>query len=330
MENNKRISLNRKVIKSIVLFATVLIIATGALVCIQYYFNQMQSYSKQAFNYSRTAANIIDGDRVLGYVETGEKDDYYYEILDFLNVTQYETDLKYYYVFVPYEDDLVYVWDAVNVEGACELGQHEKYMSEKSKAATFEIFCQDPPEKISIQNDKKYGHIASAYSPIFNSSGEPVAVVGVDLSIPGFRKTIILYMLLLDRAKISVTNPEWISKDGLAFIRYPIEKLARAMRKSKSTVKTVLNQLEKHGLIKRVKQGIGKATLIYVYVPEDSILTTPQPENRPPQGQDSGPVQGRKTDHGEVGKLATNKITSSKTIDLNNSNYYVDEEGISL
>ena len=79
-----------------------------------------------------------------------------------------------------------------------------------------------------------------------------------------------------------------------------------------------------------MKQGIGKATLIYVYVPEDSILTTPQPENWPPQGQDSGPVQGRKTDHGEVGKLATNKITSSKTIDLNNSNYYVDEEGISL
>ena len=58
--------------------------------------------------------------------------DYYYEILDFLNVTQYETDLKYYYVFVPYEDDLVYVWDAVNTEGACELGQHEAYMSEES------------------------------------------------------------------------------------------------------------------------------------------------------------------------------------------------------
>ena len=141
---------------------------------------------------------------MLGYVETEEKDDYYYEILDFLNVTQYETDLKYYYVFVPYEDDLVYVWDAVNVEGACELGQHEKYMSEKSKAATFEIFRQDPPEKISIQKDKKYGHIASAYSPIFNSSGDPVAVVGVDLSIPGFRRTIAMYMLLVMTAIFTI------------------------------------------------------------------------------------------------------------------------------
>ena len=204
MNNNKKTSLNKKLLRNIIVLAVALVIATGTLVCVQYYYSQVKNYSKQAFDFARTAANIIDGDRVLGYVETEEKDDYYYEILDFLNVTQYETDLKYYYVFVPYEDDLVYVWDAVNVEGACELGQHEKYMSEKSKAATFEIFCQDPPEKISIQNDKKYGHIASAYSPIFNSSGEPVAVVGVDLSIPGFRKTIAMYMLLVMAAIFTI------------------------------------------------------------------------------------------------------------------------------
>jgi len=205
MKKYKKTSLNKKVLESIVIFAVVLIITTGALVCIQYYYNQVSNYSKQAFDFARTAANVIDGDRVLGYVETEEKDDYYYEILDFLNVTQYETNLKYYYVFVPYEDDLVYVWDAVNVQGACELGQHEKYMSEESKAATFDVFRQDPPEKISIQKDKTYGHIASAYSPIFNSAGDPVAVVGVDLSIPGFRKTIAMYMLLVVTAIFTIT-----------------------------------------------------------------------------------------------------------------------------
>lgn len=205
MNKPRKTSLNKKILNSIVLFALVLVIATGALVCIQFYYSQVRNYSSQAFDFARTAANIIDGDRVLGYVETEEKDDYYYEILDFLNVTQYETDLKYYYVFVPYENDLVYVWDAVNVEGACDLGQHEKYMSAESKAATFEVFRQNPPEKISIQKDKKYGHIASAYSPIFNSSGDPVAVVGVDLSIPGFRKTIAMYMLLVVAAIFTIT-----------------------------------------------------------------------------------------------------------------------------
>lgn len=165
----------------------------------------MRNYSNQAFGFARTAATFIDGDRVIEYVETEEKDDYYYEVLDFLNSTQQETNLKYYYVFVPYEDDLVYVWDAVHVKGACDLGQHEKYMSEKSKAATFDVFRKDPPEEISIQKDKTYGHIASAYSPIFNSAGTPVAVVGVDLSIPGFRRTIAMYMLLVLASIVTIT-----------------------------------------------------------------------------------------------------------------------------
>lgn len=205
MNKNKKNSLNKKLIRSIAAFAAVLVVATGALVCVQYYYSQVRNYSNQAFGFARTAANFIDGDRVLEYVETEEKDDYYYEVLDFLNSTQQETNLKYYYVFVPYEDDLVYVWDAVHVKGACDLGQHEKYMSEKSKAATFEVFRQDPPEKISIQKDETYGHIASAYSPVFNSAGDPVAVVGVDLSIPGFRRTIAMYMLLVMASIVTIT-----------------------------------------------------------------------------------------------------------------------------
>ena len=196
-ENKKKISLKKRMITSIVLFAIAIIIFTGTLICLQVYYSQMRSYSRQAFSMSRTAADLIDGDRVLGYVETGEKDDYYETILNYLNTAQLESNIKYYYVFVPYEDDLVYVWDAVNNEGACELGHHEKYMSDESKAATFEIFCQDPPEKISVQKDKTYGYIASAYTPIFNSKGEPVAVAAVDLSIPNLKKQIIQYMLLV-------------------------------------------------------------------------------------------------------------------------------------
>ena len=205
MKKFRKTRLNRTVLRNIVVFAIALIIATCSLVSIQYYLSQKQNYSDLAFDVARTAARFIDGDRVLGYVETGEKDDYYHEILDFLNATQLETDLKYYYVFVPYENDLVYVWDAVHVEGACDLGQHEEYMSEESKAATFEVLCQDPPEKISIQNSKTYGRIASAYSPIFNSSGDPVAVVGVDLSIPDIGRNMLTYWLLLVTAIFTIT-----------------------------------------------------------------------------------------------------------------------------
>lgn len=195
--NVRKTSINKRMLNSVVVFALVLVIATGTFVCGHYYLSQMRSLSERAFDYSRSLAASIEGDRVLKYVETGEKDDYYYGILDFMNATQLETDIKYYYVFIPYEDDLVYVWDATNIEGACELGTHEEYMSEASKAATFEIMRKDPPEKISFQEDKKYGFIASAYSPIFNSRGEAVAVAAVDLSAPYLRRTIINYILII-------------------------------------------------------------------------------------------------------------------------------------
>ena len=197
MRNRKKTSISKKMLRSLVVLAIVLVILTGTLVAAQYYFSQLRVYSDRAFDYTRIAAEFIDGDTIARYVETGEKDEYYYEVLDFLNASQIEGGLKYYYVFVPYEDDLVYVWDATNVEGYCELGTHEEYMSAESKAATFEIFRQDPPEKISMQRDPVYGHIASAYSPIFNSAGEPVAVAAVDMSVPGILRAIFSYLLII-------------------------------------------------------------------------------------------------------------------------------------
>ena len=75
----------------------------------------------------------------------------------------------------------------------------------------------------------------------------PRSMLGLDLN----ETAIILYMLLLDRAKVSVTNPEWISKDGLAFIRYPIEKLARAIvsyREQNGPFQTVEDLLQVPGI----------------------------------------------------------------------------------
>lgn len=201
----KKNSLKRRMVTNIILFAIAIIITTGTVASLQYNVSQMNAVTERAFNLSRTAASLIDGDRVLGYVETGEKDDYYYQILDYLNTAQIEAGLKYYYVFVPYENDLVYVWDAVNTQGACDLGHHEAYMSERSKAATFSIFRKDPPEKISLQQDSTYGFIASAYSPIFNSDGEPVAVAAVDFSIPSIRHQMVLYMLMIIASVSAVT-----------------------------------------------------------------------------------------------------------------------------
>ena len=189
----KNLSLRKKFLAYLIIFALVTIIGISLFVCQSYYHSEKNTASRTAFSYARIAAHIIDGDKIKGYVETGEKDEYYNRIQRFMNLVQQESDIKYYYVFIPHDDDLVYVWDANNYEGACDLGQHEDYMT-GGKEAVKEVWCQDPPENIKMTQTKQYGYIASAFSPVYDSNDKPVAIVGVDLSMTGFYRKLFSFI----------------------------------------------------------------------------------------------------------------------------------------
>ena len=182
----KHHKLQNTVLLSFTILAVVLVLVISFVVGDRYIRGEMENCRTTAYAYTKSAAELIDGDKIAHYLETEEKDEYYYEILDFLNSFRLNTDIQYYYVFVPFENDLVYIWDANALKpdetevDACELGYHEEYM-EGGKEATFSIYKQNPPEEIELVNDDKYGYIASAYSPVFDSNGDPVAVVGVDV-----------------------------------------------------------------------------------------------------------------------------------------------------
>lgn len=73
----------------------------------------------------------------------------------------------------------------------------------------------------------------------------------------------ILYSVLLDRASLSYKN-NWIDSENKVYIYYPIDILATTINKSKPTIVNLLKNLETFGLIKRKRQGLGKASKIYV------------------------------------------------------------------
>ena len=58
-----------------------------------------------------------------------------------------------------------------------------------------------------------------------------------------------LYIILLDRARLSQKNEGWSDTDGHVFIYFTIEALAEVLHKSQMTVKTALAVLEKQELI---------------------------------------------------------------------------------
>ena len=188
----KKSSLTAKSVFLFVVMAFLIVLFTCVVISVQYYVNSRESYRKQAFSYARAAASYIDGDTINRYYKTGQKDKYYESISQFLSVIQKESGLKYYYVFIPLEDKVVYIWDSDT-----ELGYEEDYMSEESKRISAEAFSEEPKENIIINDDEKYGYIASAFYPIYDFQGTPVALVGVDLPMEQFTSNLVDSLLVV-------------------------------------------------------------------------------------------------------------------------------------
>lgn len=83
-----------------------------------------------------------------------------------------------------------------------------------------------------------------------------------------------LYIILLDRARLSQKNEGWSDINGHVFIYFTIEALAEVLHKSQMTVKTALAVLEKQELIFRKRQGPGQPNRIYVKLPKETIHYT--------------------------------------------------------
>jgi len=173
--------LGRKIIAGYIVAAVLLILLISFMVGQQYWTERMGEYNNLAFSYADIAAEYIDGDRVKGYLETGEQDDYYWQVMEFLSIIHQRSNLEYYYVYAPAEDHITYLWSA---EIRDALGQTDLY-DESGKALVEALFRGEPQRDVIISRHPEYGYLATANVAVYDSAGEPVAVVGVDLSMPG-------------------------------------------------------------------------------------------------------------------------------------------------
>lgn len=187
----KKHKLGSRIVLWFSILAIQLVFVTNIFVGLEYRNNLLQSYSSLAYSYTRAAAQYIDGDRVPQYLLTGEKDEYYDLVSDYLKSLLDQSKLLYYYVFVPCSDDLVYIWDEDT-----DLGYHENYMP-GGKESVARLLEPEYIEEIKITPNSEYGSIASAFSPIYDSDGNCVAIVGADLSMGNINKQIINFIMHL-------------------------------------------------------------------------------------------------------------------------------------
>ncbi|MBP5291688.1 MAG: SpoIIE family protein phosphatase [Lachnospiraceae bacterium] len=178
-------SIGQKVIISVVSIFVFVWILMGIGILLFYRQNMEKKYMHNAYYQAYSISRYIDGDRIKAYQDTLEKDDYYQDILRYLIDSKAVSKAKYMYVVVPREKDYLYIWDAGDPavdEGVCDLGDSDEYYQdgEREMKAAFE---RGGSEQLLITNNDEYGYVASAFVAIYDSSGQPVALSSVDLSM---------------------------------------------------------------------------------------------------------------------------------------------------
>ena len=179
-----KIRLQPKLLLGLVVMAAILVMILAPSIARLYRTRMEEQYSKLAFGQASVAADLIDGDRVEQYYLTGEKDAYYEEIHRYLLDAKEKMGLKYFYVVVPEDEVMFYIWDAgvAGEDGVCDLGDTDAYYGGGNELM-HSAFAVDAKQTILITNNEEYGYLASAYVAILNGTGTPVALASVDISM---------------------------------------------------------------------------------------------------------------------------------------------------
>ena len=158
------------------------------------YSERMRSELTNAANgAARTAANIIDADRVNYWLEKGA-DDEYNEELQTLQVLRDNTpDLEYLYIYQIKEDGCHVVFDTDGGEGdAGKLGELVGF------DPTFEPLIPtllDGGRIDPIESNDSWGWLMTVYEPINDSDGKCVAYAGADISMLKIREYLKSYIM---------------------------------------------------------------------------------------------------------------------------------------
>ena len=190
----KRGKITKRVLLSVFIVVLILAISISISVGLQIRSVLVEKYTEFAFTYVNAAAEYIDGDKIDGYYRTGNKDAYYEEIRNYLNSTANssaeEANIRYFYVFVPDEEDYTYIWDAEPYEEPCDLLEHYPY-SEGAKEQAIKIFNKEVSEDSRYYIDAENGIGTLTVSvPLLKSNGDVAAIIAADLSVIGINEAV--------------------------------------------------------------------------------------------------------------------------------------------
>ena len=193
-------ALRTKFMAGLILMALALFVVISIAIARLYDRTMQERYRRNAYEQAAIAADMIDGDAAGRYYATLEKDDYYEEIRLKLARMKEIFGMKFFYVVVPEEEQMVFIWDGgePGVDGVTELGDAGTYdTGEKERMYAILHENKGWEDSIVVSWSETYGRFVTAYVPIRNSAGEPVALAGVDLLMDDIQRQILVFVATL-------------------------------------------------------------------------------------------------------------------------------------
>ena len=248
MKSNKKRVRERKIagrnIRGLVFLGLFLLLGTCVTAGRWLYTRNIKIYTEHAYSFAELLADNISGILPTKFMETGKKDDDYFNIrYTLMTASIFESEFRDFYLVIPTEDDLVYISEIYHntdeTDGEFSNQQagfleHRPY-APGEKEAMMQVLSD---EKNGRHDDRKLfigirslkgERLATALMPLQTLDGEVPALVGVDISLAAIWRSLsvmFLHLALVIAVITSIGTVVWYRAMNRTMIR-PITTLKK-------------------------------------------------------------------------------------------------------
>lgn len=205
--------------------------------------NRYHAYTTDVLNY---VADNIDGDDLLHCMRTGVKSEKYLRLQDMSNKLKETHQLEFLYIIEPLSDqppdNMMDVLAArtkfeeeYEADQLTDLGNFTGEAYPAELARQYMARMDRNPKVTFFQNDSQFGHIYTAIRPVFDSQGNPIAVLCADVLLDEINQgrtrflTASVIMAMVAGAMLVTLMSLWLKRrvaDPIARIKSSAETMA--------------------------------------------------------------------------------------------------------
>ena len=172
-----------------VMLVIMMLLMTGVTLVVAYFAlrdTYIEFYSESAQEAVNTIAqSIVWEDGIEHFAETGERDAYADVTCEYLDMFKTNfPNISFLYMFVPYEDHFIYVYDSVregdDVSTLSSYGDRFDYGESEYEGLVVALKEKRGSVGVNYNNNSTYGESISVWAPVFDEKGDVRLVVEAD------------------------------------------------------------------------------------------------------------------------------------------------------